>query len=368
MPDIMMLLACLNHALGHTTVRRLGRIVEALLSMTGRVTMLGLSRHVYVLATNRQIPSWLGKLGRRTSTPHVAIGVTAVFAFALVIPGDVTFLAGVYAFGALLAIAIAHVSVIRLRMTDPDRERPFRVPLSVGVGGHALPVPAIVASVVTAGAWVSVLLTHSGARWLGGGWMVFGLVGYFVYRRLVERTSLTKRVTVPAEALTKQRPDVEYESILVPVFGTRLDDDIVGTAGRLADAEVEEGKRPPRLDVIYVMALPLSVPLHSPPPKDRVELANRALERAKDVAEEYEAVEVATDVVLARNVGAGIVQEARRRNPEVIVMGGEPPTRVRGGAILGGIGAARPPEVGEVTEYVLRKAPVRVLLTAPPED
>jgi APA family basic amino acid/polyamine antiporter len=49
------------------------------------------------------------------------------------------------------------------------------------------------------------------------------------------------------------------------------------------------------------------------------------------------------------------------------VMGGEPPTRVRGGAILGGIGGARPDEIGEVTEYVLKKAPSRVLLTAPPE-
>jgi APA family basic amino acid/polyamine antiporter len=51
----------------------------------------------------------------------------------------------------------------------------------------------------------------------------------------------------------------------------------------------------------------------------------------------------------------------------LIVMGGEPPTRMRGGAILGGIGGTRPPEVGEVTEYVLNKAPCRVLLTAPPE-
>jgi APA family basic amino acid/polyamine antiporter len=49
-------------------------------------------------------------------------------------------------------------------------------------------------------------------------------------------------------------------------------------------------------------------------------------------------------------------------------MGGEPPTRVRGGAILGGIGGARPDEIGEVTEYVLKKAPCRVLLTAPPEE
>ena len=37
-------LSCLDHCLDHTNVRRLGRIVEALLSMSGRVTMLGLSR------------------------------------------------------------------------------------------------------------------------------------------------------------------------------------------------------------------------------------------------------------------------------------------------------------------------------------
>ena len=84
------------------------------------------------------------------------------------------------------------------------------------------------------------------------------------------------------------------------------------------------------------------------------------------MGEEYETVEVETDLVPARSVGAGIVDEARRRNVEVIVMGGEPPSRIRGGAILGGIGGSRPPEVGEVTEYVLKKAPCRVLLTAPP--
>ena len=53
---------------------------------------------------------------------------------------------------------------------------------------------------------------------------------------------------------------------------------------------------------------------------------------------------------------------------EMIVIGGEPPTRMRGGAIFGGIGGERPPEIGPVTEYVLRRAPCRVLLTAPPES
>jgi APA family basic amino acid/polyamine antiporter len=52
----------------------------------------------------------------------------------------------------------------------------------------------------------------------------------------------------------------------------------------------------------------------------------------------------------------------------MIVMGAEPPTRIRGGAVLGGIGGSRPAEIGPVTEYVLRKAPCRVLVTAPRSD
>jgi basic amino acid/polyamine antiporter, APA family len=344
-------------------------VAPTVLVWAASTSMLGLSRHVYSLATNRQIPSWLGKLGRRYTTPYVAIAIAAVLTFALVLPGDIELLAGVYAFGALLAISIAHLSVIRLRVTDPERERPYRVPLDVTVRGHRLPLPAMVAAVITMLAWVSVIAFHGGALWLGGGWMIVGLVAYVIYRTVFESTSLTKRVTVPAQALTKERPDVEYGRILVPVFGTSLDDDIVGTAGRLA--EVAEPQTPDgsgsRLEVVYVIPIPLTVPLDAPPPAKRVEEAEAALRRAKEVGEEYEAVEVSTQMVPARSVGAGIVEAARRSGVEAIVMGGEPPTRVRGGAILGGIGAARPPEIGEVTEYVLRKAPCRVLLTAPPE-
>ncbi len=71
-------------------------------------------------------------------------------------------------------------------------------------------------------------------------------------------------------------------------------------------------------------------------------------------------------MVRARDVGAGIVDAARRRSAEAIVIGGEPPSKIKGGATLGGIGAAKPAEIGAATEYVLKKAPCRVLLTAPP--
>jgi DDE superfamily endonuclease len=44
MPDIMVLLACLRQCIEPTTLRQLGRVIEAMLSMSGRVTMRGLSR------------------------------------------------------------------------------------------------------------------------------------------------------------------------------------------------------------------------------------------------------------------------------------------------------------------------------------
>jgi APA family basic amino acid/polyamine antiporter len=197
--------------------------------------------------------------------------------------------------------------------------------------------------------------------------MAFGLLAYVVYRKLVEGTSLTRRVSVTERALTKQMPDVEYANILVPVFGTELDDDIVSTAGRLASAESDGAKGGTRLEVLYVLEVPLALPLEAELPPEREEEAQRAVERAREVGEEYENVAVVATVVRARDVGAGIVEAARRSEAEAIVVGGEPPTKVRGGATLGGIGAAKPPEIGAATEYVLKKAPCKVLLTAPPD-
>jgi APA family basic amino acid/polyamine antiporter len=343
-------------------------VAPAVLLWAASTSMLGLSRHAYTLARHRQIPSWLGKLGHRWTTPHVAILSGAALAVVLVVPGDVKFLAGVFAFGATIAFTIAHLAILRLRVSDPRRPRPFRIPLDIEVGGQSLPLPAIAMALLTALAWISIAVFHEGARYIGGGWLLFGIVAYVFYRRVVEGTSLTKRVTVPEEALFKDEPTVEYGSILVPVFGTEDDDDIVSTAGRLAAAADEPGELDPAIDVIFVIEVPLTTPLDAPPTPAQLRVAERALERAREVGSEYETVQVGTSMVRARSRGAGIVEEARRRGVDVIVMGAEPPTRIRGGALLGGIGGARPAEIGPVTEYVLKKAPARVLLTAPPED
>jgi APA family basic amino acid/polyamine antiporter len=344
-------------------------VAAPVLFWAATTSMLGVSRHTYTLAINRQIPSWLGKLHRRRATPYVAITICGLIALGLVIPTNIKVLAGLYAFGATLAITIAHLSIIRLRVTMPDKKRPFRIPWGMAWGPAELPIPAMIAALASALAFLSVLAFHTTARWVGIGWMAFGLLFYVVYRKYVEGTSLTKRVSVGEAALTKQIPEVEFSNLLVPVFGTKLDDDIVATAGRLAAAEREDGggEGESRLELVYVIEVPLTEPLDAVLPPEREAQARRALERAREVGEEYEDVEVSTEVIRARKTGAGIVEAARRMGSEAIVIGAEPPSKIRGGGRFGGIGAARPAEIGAATEYVLKKAPCRVLLTAPPE-
>jgi APA family basic amino acid/polyamine antiporter len=341
-----------------------GATAAALLLVAMNGQMLGLARLAYSLATNRQIPSAVGRLQRQRGTPYVTILVAAVIAFALALPHDLDFLAGVFAFGAMIAFSLAHLSVIALRFREPDRPSAFRVPLSIPIRGARVPLPAVFGALFSMLAWVSIVVYHGGARIVGTTWMAVGVTLYVIYRRR-QGKSLTQRFTIPAEAL-QEGTGAEYGSILVPVFGDPLDDDIVGTAGRLATSDGEADEGGAVLEALYVFEIPMSLPIDARVPEDRVGEAKRVLARAKEVGEEYAGVEVATAMVRGRSVGQAIVSEARRRGVEAIVLGAEEPTRLRGGAILGGRGRARDRFVGETTRYVIEKAPCKVILTAPP--
>src|SRR3954451_5676025 len=258
--------------------------------------MMGLSRLAYSLSTNRQIPSAVGRLHPRRSTPFVVIAIAAVLAAALTVPQDLTLLVGIFAFGALIGLTIAHLSIVVLRFKEPEGRRPYATPFSVNVRGAALPLPALAGAVLSFAVWIGLVVTHTGARWVGGAWLVAGLALYIVYRTSEDK-SLFKRVTVPAEALRRERREVEYGSILVPLSGTPLDDDIVQTAGRLAaeeDTDAFEEDKGATIEALWVFVVPMSLPIDAALPDSQLKRARAALARAKAVGEEYEGVEVAT--------------------------------------------------------------------------
>jgi APA family basic amino acid/polyamine antiporter len=330
--------------------------------------MMGLSRLAYSLSTNRQIPSAVGRLHPKRATPFVVIGIAAILSAALTATQDLELMVGIFAFGALIGLTIAHLSIVVSRYKEPAARRPYRIPLNLRFRGGDLPLPAVLGALLSAAAWVGLVATHQGARWVGTGWLVGGLALYLVYRTS-EGKSIYKRVTVPEEALRRERREAEYGSILVPLMGTPLDDDIVQTAGRLAaeeDAEAFEEDKGATIEALWVFEVPMSLPIDAALPEAQLKQARAALARAKAVGEEYEGVEVATATVRARRAGQAIVDEARRRGVQAVVLAAEEPSKIRGGALLGGRGGPLDNFVGDVTKYVLAKAPCQVILTAPP--
>jgi basic amino acid/polyamine antiporter, APA family len=355
----------------HWLRQALRYLVAGLASVTlvaaANSAMLGLSRLAYSLSTNRQIPSGLGRLHPQRSTPYVLIILAGVIAAGLVVPEDLDFLIGIYAFGATLAFTIAHLSICRLRYSESERDRPYRVPLSITVRGAELPLPAAFGALVSAAGWVAVMVVHEPARYVGLAWMVMGTVLYVVYRR-ADETSLLRRVTVAAQVLrAEQQPQDDYGSILVPLFGTELDEDIVQTAARLVSGEPtdEAAIDDATIEAVWIFVMPMSLPLDARLPEEQVKHARQALARAKAVGEEYAGVHVATATVRTRRAGFAIVDEARRRGVEAIVLGAEEPSLIRGGARLGGRGGRLENYVGDITKYVVSKAGCRVIVTAP---
>jgi basic amino acid/polyamine antiporter, APA family len=330
--------------------------------------MMGLSRLAYSLSTNRQIPTAVGRLHPTRATPFIVIAIAAVLAAALTVPQDLELMVGIFAFGALVGLTIAHLSIVVLRSKEPAGRRPYRMPGAVTVAGRPLPLPAVVGAALSFAVWVGLVITHEGARWVGLGWLVGGLALYLIYRTS-EGKSILRRVIVPEAALRRERREAEYGSILVPLTGTPLDDDIVQTAGRLAaeeDVESFEEDHGATIEALWVFEVPMSLPIDAALPEAQLKRARAALARAKAVGEEYEGVEVATATVRARRAGQAIVDEARRRGVQAVVLAAEEPSKIRGGALLGGRGGPLDNFVGEMTKYVLAKAPCQVILTAPP--
>jgi basic amino acid/polyamine antiporter, APA family len=333
----------------------------------GNSAMLGLSRLAYSLSTNRQIPSGLGRLHPVRATPYVLIIIAGLIAAGLVAPEDLDFLVGIYAFGAMLAFTIAHVSICRLRYSEPERDRPYKIPLSIRVKGGELPLPAVLGALVSGAGWVAVMVVHEPARYVGLGWMLFGLTLYVVYRK-ADETSLLKRVTVSPKVLAAEpHHDRDYGSVLVPLFGTELDDDIVQTAALLVSSEPtdEAALDTATIEALWIFTIPMALPLDASLPDAQIKHARSVLARAKAVGEEYSGVEVATATVRTRRAGYAIVDEAKRRGVEAIVLGAEEPSSIRGGGRLGGRGGPLESFVGDVTKYVVRKAHCRVIVTAP---
>src|SRR4051812_32975765 len=146
----------------------------------------GFGRLAYSLGEHGQLPSVFGRLHRRTLVAPVSVMAASGISIALLVATSFThavpFLASLYSFGILLAFTLAQLAVIRLRVTQPELRRPFRVGLGIRWRGSTLPLPSLVGGALTTAVFVAAMATHSGARYGGPAWLLVG-VGVYVFVR-----------------------------------------------------------------------------------------------------------------------------------------------------------------------------------------
>ena len=243
----------------------------------------------------------------------------------------------------LLAFTAAQLAVIALRVREPALARPFRARPEIRVRGVLLPLPALVGAPLTLAAWVLAIVMHPGARYAGPAWLAVGLVVFLVVRRREGRGLLDD--VQPVEVLP---PGAEFRHILVPMKLGDIGEEMVATAIALAK------ERGATVEALYVVPVPRELPLDAPLPAEVEERARSSLEEARLLGEDNDVV-VAGETVRARSIGHAIVEEARTRNADLIVVGSSPRWRRQARFF------------SPTVDYVLRNAQCEVLVVAFPE-
>src|SRR5881392_633178 len=320
-----------------------GILAATILFIATNGGVIGASRITYAMASYRQLPEVFRRLHPKFKTPWLSLVVFAgIISIAVLLPGKTSFLGDMYAFGAMLSFTIAHASVIALRYTRRDREMRFRARPNLRIGGVDWPLFAILGGLGTASAWIVVVAQKPAARWVGLGWIIFGLLAYAAYRRWVVHAPL--RETVRAPVLIGPAIALEYRSILVPVKPGRESEEAIDFACRLA------AERRSSIAAVSVVVVPLELPLDADLPEAEA-AANEALDSAVAIGELY-GVDVVGRLLRARSPGRAIVREAERRQTEIIVIGAPRADRPQR-AIF-----------SETVDYILKNAPSRVMVAA----
>jgi basic amino acid/polyamine antiporter, APA family len=326
----------------HASEIYVGILAATILLIATNAGVIGASRITYAMATYKQLPEVFRRLHPKFKTPWLSLLVFAgLLSIVVLLPGKTDFLGNMYAFGAMLSFTIAHVSVVALRVSTRNDPEAFKVRPSLRIRGVDWPLFAIFGGLGTGIAWLVVVVQKPGPRWAGLGWLAIGLVGYVVYRRRVLHESVT--ATLHAPIIIGPAVALEYRNILVPVKPGRASEEAIDLACRLA------ADRGASIAAVSVIVVPLDQPLDTRLEEEE-RMADEALDAAAAIAELY-GVKFTERIVRARHAGRAIVDEATRRQSEIIVMGAPRGTRGRG-------------VFSDTVDFVLKHAPSRVMVVA----
>ena len=134
------------------------------------VFQYGQPRIFFAMARDGLLPPWAAKIHPRTHIPWATTLFTGIFVAVWSLIGDAGETYDLTNIGTLFAFMLVSIGVLVLRYTEPNRPRPFRVPL-------VWPV-----CLLSAAGCVFIMYGLPGSAWERFGiWLVIGLVLYFTY-------------------------------------------------------------------------------------------------------------------------------------------------------------------------------------------
>ena len=136
-----------------------------------------------------------------------------------------------------------------------------------------------------------------------------------------------------------------FRKILVPVIGSQVDEEVIRLACRLARQDKSE------IHALHIITVKRDLPLDAEI-EPEIQKAEGILEHIETIAEK-EKYKVDTDLLQARQVEQGIVDEASKQGFDLILIG------------LGYKRRFGEFSLGDVVPYVLKNAPCPVIIYMP---
>ncbi len=290
----------------------IGLLAGIILFVAANAGLIGASRLSFNMGENYQLPRAVYRLHKKHKTPFVSLGIFAVLAMLIVIAsrGKLTFLADLYNFGAMLAFFMTHLSLIILRIKEPNRKRPFKVPFNITICSYSIPITGILGGLATAATWCLVVWTKPDGRYLGFTWLILGLAMYFYYRR--------KHAIAPAGKVEIEKIKIpefhakKYKHLLVPTRGGR-ETQTVQMACEMAKIHGAN------VTAVHVIEVPFSLPLETPL-YHRTVVAESILKKAEAIGREFNVV-MELRIVHSRTVEAAILELIEKEKYDLLVMG-----------------------------------------------
>jgi amino acid transporter/nucleotide-binding universal stress UspA family protein len=278
-----------------TILLLVGGLVSTLSALNA--TLYSSSRVSFAMGRNRDLPGGFGQIHPTRHTPHWAILFSGALVILMAVLLPIEDVASAADIMFMLLFAMVNVSVITLRRRRPDTERPFLMPLM-----PLFPLLGIASQLVLAG----YLFNLSPVAWYASLiWIGLGILFYAIYARQAEA------MPEPVRVIHEEIVAVTAYSVLTPVADVHQ----ARMLGSLGSAVAKD--RGGEVFALHVVRVPPQLGLTDG--RFFLKQGKPILETVIEEASQRDVL-VNTMIRLGRHVGSTIVETARERGTDLLLL------------------------------------------------